>query len=116
MVRTAIESLYVGVCTITNSQKVFNYVTKRVTFEDVVICENEPCRLSYSSISTADYDKKTSAVEQIIKLFVRPELEVAAGSKITITQNGRTVTYKASGQPAVYTNHQEILLRLDDRA
>ena len=112
-VRKAIESLYKGVCTITNSQKVFDEVTKRTTTKDVVLVENEPCRLSYETKKSGEYDTKVMGVEQTIKLFMRPELVVKAGSKITVTQNGRTVKYKASGQPAVYTNHQEILLELD---
>ena len=112
-VRKAIESLYKGVCTITNSQKIFDEVTKRTTTKDVVLVENEPCRLSYETKKTGDYDTKVMSLTQTIKLFMRPELVVKAGSKITVTQNGRTVKYKSSGQPAVYTNHQEILLELD---
>lgn len=108
--RKAIESLYKGICTITNSQEVFNPVTKRTTFKDVVICENEPCRLSYSSTSNADQTETTANVIQTVKIFIAPELEIKAGSKITVTQNNVTRTYKASSIQAVYTNHQEINL------
>ena len=114
MVRQAIESLYVGKCTITQRKKKFNYLTKVTSFEDEVLCENEPCRLSYSTIAPSENTDTIAIVKQVIKLFLRPELEVAAGSKITVTQHGRTTTFVASGQSAVHTNHQEILLKLED--
>lgn len=113
-VRQAIESMYKGVCTIYGKQKVVDEVTKRTTTKDVVLCENEPCRLSFETKESAEYNGVTAQLTQTIKLFMRPELVVFPGSKITVTQNGRTTTYKCSGQPAVYTNHQEILLELDD--
>lgn len=108
--RKAIESLYKGVCTITNSQEVFNPVTKRTTFEDVTICENQPCRLSYNYYPNAEQTRTTANIIQTVKLFIAPELEILAGSKITVTQNNVTRIYVASGTAAVYTNHQEINL------
>ena len=114
VVREAIESLYVGRCTIYQSQKIVNPKTKRTTTQNVLLCENEPCRLSFESKRSADYDGVVSKIVQSVKLFLKPELVVLAGAKIEVSQNGRTTKYKASGQPAVYTNHQEILLELDD--
>lgn len=114
MVRKAIESLYKGRCIITNSQKVVDPRTHRTSFDDVVIVENEPCRLSFSSVAEADSDDGVATVAQVVKLFLRPELIVLAGSKIEVTQNGVTTRYKASGQPAVYSNHQEVILKLED--
>lgn len=117
MVREAIESLYIGKCTITQHESVFNYVTKVTSFKDVVLCEDEPCRLSFSTVVSDNNTETVAEVRQVVKLFLRPELVVNAGSKIVVTQNGRTVKYTASGQPAVHTNHQEIVLELeDDRA
>ncbi len=114
MIRKAIEQLYVGRCRITNRQKTVDPVTKITSFKDVVLCEDEPCRLSYSTISRSSDTDTITNVNQVVKLFLRPELVVDAGSKITVTQNGRTTNYVASGQSAVYTNHQEILLGLGD--
>ena len=114
MVRGAIESLYIGRCTITNSEEVFNYVTNITSHEDVVICENETCRLSYSSKDSAEKTDTVTEVSQVIKLFIRPELVIKSGSKITVTQHGRTVKYRASGAVSVYTNHQELILVLED--
>ena len=112
-VRKAIEHLYVGRCTITNSQPVFDETTKRTTFKDVVLVENEPCRLSFSTVSETSQTDTIANVSQVVKLFIRPELEIKAGSKISVTQNGRTINYITSGEPAVHTNHQEIVLSLE---
>lgn len=113
--RSAIESLYMGICTVTNTQDVVNPITKRTTHKDVVICENQPCRVSFSSSSNASQSDTMATAYQIIKLFIAPELDIKAGSKIVVTQNNRTSTYKSSGIPAVYTNHQEITLIDDDK-
>ena len=47
-----------------------------------------------------------------MKLFIAPDIEVKSGSKITVTQNGVTAEYSASGEAAVYESHKEIMLEL----
>lgn len=106
--RAAIEKLYTGVCTITNKQKVIK--NKRTVHEDIGVCENQKCRLSYNSSPNANQTETVAIVSQTIKLFIAPELEVLPGSKIQVTQNNVTRTYKASGIRAVYSSHQEINL------
>lgn len=46
------------------------------------------------------------------KLFISPDVAIKAGSKIIVTQHGRTTEYSNSGVPAVYPTHQEIMLTL----
>lgn len=117
IVRNAIESLYVGKCTITGTIESVDPETFISTFSKQTICENEPCRVSFSGLVSASESDTVSSVGQVIKLFIRPELVIPAGSKITVTQNGKTAGYIASGEPAVYTNHQEIILTIgDDKA
>lgn len=111
--RKAIESLYKGRCKIIEIRKAVDPVTKRVTFTDVVTVENEPCRLSFSSVANAVQGNEVANVAQVVKLFIRPELTILAGSKIEVTQNGVTSKYVASGKPAVHTNHQEIVLTIE---
>ena len=106
--RAAIEKLYTGVCTITNKQKVIK--NERTVYEDVVVCETQKCRLSYSSYPHAEQTETIANVVQTVKLFIAPELEILPGSKIQVTQNDVTRIYKASGIRAVYTSHQEINL------
>ena len=46
------------------------------------------------------------------KLFIAPEIKIKPGSKIIVEQNGTTTEYSASGVPAVYLSHAEIMLEL----
>lgn len=107
----AIESLYCGKCDISVTRKTINLVTKQTEFTDDIIITNQPCRLSYSSTSE-NKETRTAEKKQIIKLFLSPTINVPSGSKITVTQNGKTTKYKASSEPMMYSNHQEVELEL----
>ena len=109
--RKAVESQYDGVCTIVEHQKVLK-ANKSTGFDDVTVAENLPCRLSFKTKANADKNEIASSVLQIIEVFLNPEITVKAGSKLIITQNGVTTEYKSSGVPAVYSTHQEIILKL----
>lgn len=113
--RKAIESMYDGTCTITEYQKV-KLPNKSTGFKDIVVLEDIPCRLSFKTITnTNQTETGVSAVVQVTKVFIAPEIQVKPGSKLTITQNDVTTEYKSSGQPAIYTTHQEIELELFER-
>ena len=110
--RKAIESLYNGKCTITEYQKV-QKANKSTGFEEIVVLENQPCRLSIKTVnSTNQTETGASALTQTIKVFLAPEVQVKPGSKLTITQNQVSAEYKSSGKPAHYYTHQEIVLEL----
>lgn len=110
--RAAIESTYTGVCT------VYEYGDKtdpesHVTSQgEKPVIENQPCRLSFGSLSAASESSGAATAAQTVKLFISPEVQIKSGSKISVTQNGITTEYAASGKPAVYTTHQEIMLEL----
>ena len=110
----AIESLYCGKCDISVTRKTINLVTKQTEFQDDIIITNQPCRLSYSSTSE-NKETRTAEKKQIIKLFLSPTINVPSGSKITVTQNGKTTKCKASSEPMMYSNHQEVELELLDK-
>lgn len=113
--RKAIESMYDGTCTIIERQKV-KLPNKSTGFKDIVVLEDIPCRLSFKTITnTNQAETGVSAVVQVTKVFIAPEIKVKPGSKLTITQNDVTTEYKSSGQPAIYTTHQEIELELFER-
>ena len=80
--------------------------------EEVIVIENQPCKLSFKKLTAASQTETAAAVSQVIKLFLAPEINVKAGSKLVVTQNGVTGKYSASGIPAVYSTHQEIVLEL----
>jgi len=110
--RTALEKLWKGVCSIFVNQEHTDPVTKLTSFEPVETIKNQPCKLSYESITVSPENATDSPVAQGVKLFIAPEVVAPPGSKITVTQDGVTNEYSQSGKPAVYSNHQEIKLVL----
>ena len=112
-VRKALEKGYTELFTVTEHQKITkpNHTTG---FSDVVVIENQPCRLSFSS-SPSVKDGGVPEISQTVKLFFAPEITVKEGSKITVTQNGVTTEYKRSGTVASYPTHNEIVLELFDK-
>ena len=110
--RKAIEATYFGTLTVTEMQKVRNEKSKLMEESEVVVLEDQPCRLSFEKLQTAIQSESAAAVAQGVKLFVSPDVFIKAGSKPTVSQNSRTTDYTCSGIPAVYPTHQEIMLEL----
>ena len=111
MVRKALGYLHTGVCDIIEHQKVLK-PNKTTGFADVVVIHNQPCRLSFKTVQSANQGENGASLTQTVTLFLPPDIPVKAGSKIVVTQNGKTAEYKSSGEPAVHSNHQEIILEL----
>ncbi len=114
MVRRAVEKLYGGVCTVIE-HKAVTKSNHAAGFEDNVIYENVPCRLSFQSLNTTGESGGAGVIRQLVKLFVPPETEIKAGCKIEVTQNGKTLQFKSSGEPARYETHNEIMLEPFER-
>ena len=110
--RRAQEAAYEGICTIIEYRSVTDERTKLSSRKKITVLENQPCRLSFEKLSTASQTETAAAVSQGVKLFLAPEIRVNSGSKMAVTQNGVTGEYSASGEPAVYDTHQEIVLEL----
>lgn len=106
LVRRAIERCYDKTCTVTEYQK--TKVNGVVSFAEVQVLIDVPCRLSYKTIASNDETDSVSHVYQIAKLFISPDVTIPTGSKITIDD----INYSRSGVPAVYDTHQEIMLEL----
>lgn len=107
-----LEKLWIGRCTIYKYQDVTDSDTFQTTQQEVPILVDEPCRLSYNREQSTNIQNGAAVVSQSITLFIRPDLTIDPGSVIEIIQHGKSVKYKGSGQPAIYTNHQEIVLEL----
>lgn len=114
--RKAIESTYTGLLTVTEYQAVKDPVTHITKNQKVVVLENQPCKVSFETITTAVQTEAAATISQAVKLFVSPDVTIKAGSMITVTQNGVTTEYTSSGVPAIYPTHQEIMLELSDNA
>lgn len=114
--RKASELLYEHMCSIKEYKKVKDPVTKVTETKLVSVLENQPCRISFQSIKSANQTSSNSELQQSIKLFIAPEVIIKEGSVIVANYNGREGTFKNSGIPAVYSTHQEILLEIAESA
>lgn len=112
IVRNAIESTYIGECDVIEYKTVKNEMNKRNEHREEVVLKKQKCRISFENISNSAQDENTNNITQKIKLFIAPEINIKSGSKIIVTQNNKTQTYKNSGEPATYETHQEIILEL----
>ena len=110
--KNPLAKLWTGKATIYEYQDVTDPTTYQTTQKEVAVVENEPCRLSYNREQSTNIQSGAAVVSQSITLFIRPDLVINPGSVIEITQHGVTEKYKGSGKPAVYCNHQEIILEL----
>lgn len=110
--RKAIESTYTGLCTIVERRDVKDEKTKITRKSEITVIEKQPCKLSFESIKAAVQTETAAAIAQSTKLFIAPEIKVQSGSKIIVEQNGVKAEYSASGEPAIYSSHQEIMLEL----
>ena len=113
--RKALESTYEGVATVVEYKKVMNEETKLIELGEVVVLEEQPCKLSFSKLEATKQNNSSASVTQVTKLFISPNITINPGSKITVTQTGITTDYTCSGVPAVYPTHQEIVLELFER-
>lgn len=106
----AIKSLWEGLCTVTVRTNTTSQSTGRAVVSEVDTCTNQPCRITFDTVSPAEPNSNATQPIQRITLFVDRTVAVPPGSKITVTQNGVTAVYEQSGKPAVYSVHQEIPL------
>lgn len=110
--RKAIESTYDGLCTVIELKKEKDELTKLTKKQPVIVLESQPCKLSFEIIKAVNQSESVASVTQTTKLFISPDISIKPGSKITVTQAGKTTDYTYSGVPAVYDTHQEIMLEL----
>ena len=112
MVGNPLSILWVGKATIYEYQHTTDPETYQTTLELTPVLVDEPCRLSYNHEQATNIQSGAAVVSQSITLFIRNDLVIKPGSVIEVTQNGVTEKYKGSGQPSVYSKHQEIILQL----
>lgn len=117
MVKNPLSLIWTGKVTIYEYQDKTNPETFQTTHELVAVVTDEPCRVSfgehaYAFGKTVSTENGSPVISQTITLFIRPDLDIKAGSVIEVTQNNVTTKYKRAAQPAVHSNHQEILLEL----
>lgn len=114
MVEKALKLLWNDKCTVYVKDEITDQSTKRTKFTETAIIEDEPCKLSFNSLTSVELDNVPS-INQTITLFISNKITIPSGSKIVITRKENTFTYTNSGQPRIFTNHQEIKLELFER-
>jgi hypothetical protein len=113
--RLPIRKLFTDTCTIISNERLVVDDFGSMETNEVIICENEPCRLSFSTFKNGDtVNDGPAEITQLIKLFIREDLVIPVNSRVIITRNDTTTEYKCSGKAALHSNHQEINLKLGD--
>lgn len=110
----ALKTLWKDLCTVYVQTKTQNPNNKRTEFVESVLFENEPCKLSFEALNSASESGNTSTITQSVKLFLDNTISIPSGSKIVVVRGEKTFTFKNSGEPGVFTHHQEIPLKLFD--
>lgn len=93
--RKALERMYQGRATVIEYQKVKDEYGM-TNFQEVTVLEDQPCKLSFETLTSSNGDP-VATVSQSVKLFISPDVVIKAGSKIIVTQHGRTTEYSNSG-------------------
>ena len=107
--RKQIEKLYLDTCNVIEYQEITDPDTHITGMQEVTVYENVPCKLSHKTVQSSGEGVASSLVLSS-KLILSPDLVIKPGSKIDVTRNGVTTSYKSSGEPARHFNHQEIML------
>ncbi len=115
IMREKIEQTYEDSCSVYEQKDVFDEKTKVKKGKRVATLEDEPCRLSFSRLEAGEKADPASAPSQTAKLFISPDIDIKTGCVLEIKHKGRIYEYERSGQPAVYSSHQEIVLQLRER-
>lgn len=114
--RGARQSLYYGTANIYGALKTTDPVTGITkVVNDALLHENIPCKLSHREIKADTQTNGPSQINHSIKVSITNEINIPSGSKMVITQSGKTAKYKSSGEGAQFIVHQEIPLVIDGR-
>lgn len=108
--QSALQKLWDGLCDVYVRETKVNEANGRDEPVVVPVLQNVRCRLSFSSITSTSENSEAALIQQVVKLFLAKDVEIPPGSKIVVTQEGKTEAYVKSGEPAVYRYHQEIVL------
>lgn len=106
-----LERLYTDNCIIYEFEKIRNPETKRTTNELVKKHENIPCRISFKNITSSENNDTHSNLSQLIVLFINPKITIKEGSIIEVIRQDKKMKFECSGIPAIYSSHQEVVLK-----
>lgn len=111
--RNAIRSLWCDRLTVIEKQPVTDKNTHLTEFDDVIVLEDEPCRIiSQESDSTTEGEpaKRVKSIDVILD----EEIEIKPGSLIRVTNvKGRVYEGKRSGEPVNKSDSQTITIEIE---
>ena len=87
-VRTALERLWKDRCSIFIREEVTDPVTHLTDSEEKPLLQDQPCKLSFETLTSTNGDEVATA-QQVVKLFLSPDVKVPAGCKIIVTEGKR---------------------------
>lgn len=70
--RKAIESTYTGVMMVSERQSVKDPNTHITSTKEVIVLENQPCKLSFETLSSAVQTDTVATISQGVKVFLSP--------------------------------------------
>lgn len=108
-IRQALEKFYIGRFDVVVRTTETDPETKQERIIETSLLEDKPCRLSDVTLQVTGSGEAPDLIQKK-KLFCAPELEIPAGSKIVVSQNGVTTAFKRSSEPTIHECHQEIML------
>lgn len=111
--KNAVRSLWRDLCTVKVKSTAKNAVGRSVQTEETLFSD-VPCRLSFNSVTVPNETSHAALTVQSATLFIDKDLTIPAGSSIIVTHEGVTRVYVHSGEPSVYTYHQQIPLELQE--
>ncbi|WP_270167577.1 ABC transporter ATP-binding protein [Paenibacillus sp. SYP-B4298] len=110
--RRAIERMYEDRATISRHMTSKDPVTKLTKQELQPIYEDQPCKLSQTSLPRNGQTEAQNNLQYDAKLFIAPELEIKQGDVVAVKRKATSrVEMYITGQPfPPYSSHQEINL------
>ena len=114
-VKKALAPLYKDVCTVYEKRPVT--LEGRTQFEEVIVYENIPCRISAKAYlfgeNAASESNNLLRVNKKVKLFLPCEYVIAAGSRIEVVSCGKRYAFARSGEMSLYETHNEVMVELE---
>jgi len=109
--RAAIEATYDGMCSVWEYKDVKDPVTHVTRQQAVAVLEDQPCALSQTKLTTTSQTEAANEILYDAKLFISPDVTIAAGSWIRVQQDSMDYEFEQVGEPFRYPTHQEVMLK-----
>lgn len=109
----ALSSLYTASCDIYHFLSFTDPITSITSQSLELLHQSIPCRVSYLSSSSSASTKKNDfsyVNSSPIKIFLQCDLTINSGSIFYVTNYSKTLVYKASSEPFIYSSHQEVII------